>query len=636
MHHRREIDGLRAIAVLPVILFHAGFAAFSGGFVGVDVFFVISGYLITSILLEEKSAGTFSIVQFYERRARRILPALFVVLATCIPFAWAWLLPPDTKTFALSIASVALFISNIFFANQSGYFDAAAELNPLLHAWSLSVEEQFYLLFPLGLTLAWRWGKTVVTAALLACAIASFALAQREAQDGAAAAFYMLSTRAWELLTGALVACVLERRPQAAPGRATGPGLWVSQSLSLLGVLMIGGSIVMLDRHTPFPGVHALWTVAGTSLVLAFATSSTFVGRVLSSRLLVGIGLISYSAYLWHQPLLAFARLREGSQPSALLMGSLSAAALLLAYGTWRFIENPLRDRSRFARRTVLTWAAAGCLGFVAIAGVALETNGLAFRLPGDQQRLLSFTDTKVTAALQLDGYRMGVCLLEPRQDAGEFGASCRGSGARGTVLVWGDSHAAALAYGLRQSGASVSQYTASACPPLMDVRVRGRPHCASVNLFVAQQLATLAPSAVLLHARWRAYGEQDPVAHIGRTIELVRQVLPSAALIVVGPVPQWDPTLPDYLVRQGVGLDGELFAVTPLLEDLSAIDAALGSEVTRRGVRYVSPIRSLCSEGRCLAIVDQDGQKAPLVWDYGHLTAGGAAFLAARLALQH
>lgn len=204
--YRREVDGLRAVAVVPVMLFHAGFQEFGGGFVGVDVFFVISGYLITTIILGELKRGSFSIATFYERRARRILPALFFVMAMCIPFAWCWLLPSDMEEFAKSLRAVSIFGSNILFAQKSGYFDTAAELKPLLHTWSLAVEEQFYVLFPLLLMLMWRFGKKWTVILLVLIAAASLGVAHGNVFDDPAATFFLLPTRVWELALGSFVA----------------------------------------------------------------------------------------------------------------------------------------------------------------------------------------------------------------------------------------------------------------------------------------------------------------------------------------------------------------------------------------------------------------------------------------------
>jgi peptidoglycan/LPS O-acetylase OafA/YrhL len=206
MNYRKEIDGLRALAVIPVILFHAGFTTFSGGFVGVDVFFVISGFLITSIILKEIEAGTFSILNFYERRARRILPELFLVMLVCLPFAWLWLLPDDIRDFSKSVVKLTEFISNIYFYKQTGYFDTANELKPLLHTWSLAVEEQYYLFFPLLLLITWRFGKLFVFVTLTLILLSSLFYAQYIVYSEPSAAFYLLPSRFWELLVGALVA----------------------------------------------------------------------------------------------------------------------------------------------------------------------------------------------------------------------------------------------------------------------------------------------------------------------------------------------------------------------------------------------------------------------------------------------
>jgi peptidoglycan/LPS O-acetylase OafA/YrhL len=222
MDYRPEIDGLRALAVLPVILFHAGFETFSGGFVGVDVFFVISGYLITTIILKELEQDDFSIARFYERRARRILPALFLVMFVCIPFAWLWLLPDDMQRFSQSLVAVSTFVSNLLFWQESGYFDTAAELKPLLHTWSLAVEEQYYVLFPLFLVLVWPFGKRWILVLLALGAVLSLSLAEWGSFRRPAATFYLLPTRGWELLLGALIAFYLSKDNRLKAAGVTG------------------------------------------------------------------------------------------------------------------------------------------------------------------------------------------------------------------------------------------------------------------------------------------------------------------------------------------------------------------------------------------------------------------------------
>lgn len=364
MDYRREIDGLRALAVVPVVLFHAGSPIPGGGYVGVDVFFVISGYLITSIILADLKCGRFSILNFYERRARRILPALFVLVLVCFPVAWLCLLPDDMQDFTQSLAAVSLFISNLLFLQESGYFDAAAELKPLLHTWSLAVEEQYYLIFPAVLVLVWRLQRKWVFPLLASIAASSLLLAQWASHNHPEAAFYLLPTRAWELMAGGLAALHHSRHPKAHPRRnfrEVGSGL---------GILLILYAMTAYDRRLPFPN-FALLPVCGAVLVILLADKDTLVGKFLGLRIMVGIGLVSYSAYLWHHPLFAFARHASTPEPGAALVSLLAAASFGVAYLSWRFIETPFRSRVQFSRRQILLYSIVGsfCILWIGLAG---------------------------------------------------------------------------------------------------------------------------------------------------------------------------------------------------------------------------------------------------------------------------
>ena len=257
MQYRREIDGLRAVAVLPVILFHAGFGVFSGGYVGVDVFFVISGYLITSILISELEQGNFSILRFYERRARRILPALFFVMLACLPFAYMWMLPSQLEEFAQSIFAVSLFLSNWLFWSQTGYFGTAAELKPLLHTWSLAVEEQYYLLFPILLLSLWRYGRRSVLGFVVVVALLSLLLSEWGWRNEPDINFFFTFSRFWELLAGSICAFL-----------TVGRTLKSNNVLSAIGLAAIVVSIFAFDDNTPFPSVYALVPVVGTALII--------------------------------------------------------------------------------------------------------------------------------------------------------------------------------------------------------------------------------------------------------------------------------------------------------------------------------------------------------------------------------
>jgi peptidoglycan/LPS O-acetylase OafA/YrhL len=388
MKYRAEIDGLRALAVLPVILFHAGFEWFSGGFVGVDVFFVISGYLITTILIQDLENNCFSIVNFYERRARRILPALFFVMAACIPFAWLWLLPNDLKDFGQSLIAVSTFSSNIFFWLESGYFATAAELKPLLHTWSLAVEEQYYILFPIFLMLTWRLGLKWILILLSIFFLVSLGIAQWGAYNRPSAAFFLLPTRGWELLVGAFAAFYLKYNTHLKSHT-------VNQVLSLLGFGMIVYSIIAFDKTTPFPSLYALIPTIGTGLLILCAVPKTFIHKLLSLKIILGIGLISYSAYLWHQPLLAFTRHRLLGEASDLILIIVCIAALVMGWFSWRFVEKPFRSKTKVSSRSIFKFSITFTLFFSLIGLWLNHINGALKYYPKEKQAVLeSFINT--------------------------------------------------------------------------------------------------------------------------------------------------------------------------------------------------------------------------------------------------
>lgn len=373
--YRPEIDGLRAIAVVPVIFFYAGFEVFQGGFIGVDIFFVISGYLITSILISEISDGTFSILNFYERRARRILPALFLVMMCCLPFAWIWMQAREFNDFAQSFVAVSFFASNILFWRQSNYFSAAAEEKPLLHTWSLAVEEQFYILFPLFLLLALRFGRNPTFWAVAGMAGVSLALAEWGSRNYTIASFYLLPTRAWELFAGSLAALYLQGR-QAHN----------SNLLAVLGLLTILVSIVVFDKHFPLPSLLIGLPVLGTVLIILFTRGNT-VAHLLGASPFVSIGLISYSVYLWHQPLLAFARVRTEQHP---LIGAhvlFGLASFPLAYLSWKYVEAPFRSRHRTSRRGIARFSVLAIVAPASIGAVMIANDGLPSMTPGRSRR---------------------------------------------------------------------------------------------------------------------------------------------------------------------------------------------------------------------------------------------------------
>ncbi len=457
MKYRPEIDGLRALAVIPVILFHAGLEAFSGGFVGVDVFFVISGFLITTIILSEKERGTFSLLNFYERRARRILPAMFLVMLACLPAAWLWLTPLDMEDFSKSLAAVSIFSSNILFWHESGYWEVASELKPLLHTWSLAVEEQYYVLFPLFLMAMWRFRRRWIFSSFMMIAAVSLLAAQWGSYRHPEATFFLLPTRAWELAIGAGIAFYFLYRPHAIHTRPFRKPY--NEILGLLGLLMIAWSVFALDKTVPFPGFHALPATVGTGLIILFSSPQTLVGRLLGTRLLVGIGLTSYSIYLWHFPLIVFARHRSLTEPGEMLLLSLALLSLPLAWLSWRYVERPFRQKDVTSRKTIFIFSLAGSVFFMAIGLAGILNQGWPGRL--DERFAGLMPEKTKNRECEAEKFQAGrQCELVP--------------GKKRLAFLIGDSHAGSISRELQtafaEQGIGLWHIVQTGCPPVKDV----------------------------------------------------------------------------------------------------------------------------------------------------------------------
>lgn len=440
MKYRSEIDGLRALAVLPVILFHAGFEQFSGGFIGVDVFFVISGYLITTIIIADMDQQKFSITDFYERRARRILPALFFMMLICLPFAWFWLLPSDLKDFGQSLIAVTAFISNIMFWLDLGYFDTAAELKPLLHTWSLAVEEQYYILFPVFLLFTWRLGFKWIIAFLGIIFIVSIGIAHYSTTNPVhpkilSGAFFLLPTRVWELLIGVFIAFYLAQKKHIISNK-------INQGLSLLGFGMVISSIFIFNDQTPFPSFYTLIPTIGTGLLIISAVPQTLVHRILSLSIIVNIGLISYSAYLWHQPILAFSRYKLPGGIEELYLVLLCTLVFIIAYISWRWVEKPFRNRAKVTRKKVLGFSVLGISSFFLI-GFMLSKD-----IVTSPNNLPNIPYTSLGDKIEQNG---PICEAAVNKKISESFSYCYFGSMRGdkSVLLFGDSHSASISYEL-------------------------------------------------------------------------------------------------------------------------------------------------------------------------------------------
>ncbi|MEM5493506.1 acyltransferase family protein [Hoeflea sp. AS16] len=492
MKYRAEIDGLRALAVVPVILFHAGFELFGGGFVGVDIFFVISGYLITTILVEDIENKRFSIVKFYERRARRILPALFFVMLVCIPFAWMWMIPSEMKDFSKSLVAVSLFASNILFWKQTGYFAADSDEKPLLHTWSLAVEEQYYLLFPVFLIFAWRFGKNRVFWTIVAMAAVSLMLSEWGWRSKSSANFYLAHTRAWELFAGSISAFVVQRR-----------GVQHNNVFAITGLAAIVFSIFAYDERTPFPSVYALVPVLGVVLLILYAQKDTLPAKLLSTRAFVGVGLISYSAYLWHQPLFAFARIRLLGETTDLIMLTLSALSILLAFLSWRYVEKPFRADAITTRRHIRIGTLTGFIAFVSIGLVGIQQDGFGQRL----DKFAGWSEFQDIASVGSTH-----CHNAGRRTAAQLRQAdfCVIGEGEAEVAIIGDSHAGALfeaANGyLIDSKKSAIAASGGYCAPLLNGFEAGDGCNEVMELAINHAISSQTIKTIIIAAEWANY----------------------------------------------------------------------------------------------------------------------------------
>jgi peptidoglycan/LPS O-acetylase OafA/YrhL len=499
MKYRKDIDGLRSLAVVPVLFFHAGFSLFSGGYIGVDIFFVISGFLITQILLRELTEDRFSILRFYQRRARRILPALFSILLVTTLFA-ALIIPPELfREYGQSLVSVGVFASNIFFYQETGYFGFTAEKMPLLHTWSLAVEEQFYIFVPPLLFLLYRLGLSALGIAFAVLSLISLCWSQyllSDQQQGSS--FFLIMSRTWELLAGSLIAIYQLDKKKVSQSFA--------QGASLLGFVLIAGSMFLYQPHTPFPGVSALLPVLGTFLIISFCRQGTLVFQVLSLAPMVWIGLISYSLYLVHQPVFALSRFLSVAEPTASVFAGLILLSILLAYGNYRYVEKPLRQPERFSERFILLAGATGCAVVVLIGLFIHFKQGLPERY-GVVPVARSIQPSPMRAKCHAEGVNLSAA------------NACQLNGPHfDNWAVLGDSHGVELAYELSKrldtSGVGLTQYTLSSCPPALLHKLK-MPGCSKWQQEVLELItANNAVSTVVLIFRSSAFISGKNIKH--------------------------------------------------------------------------------------------------------------------------
>jgi peptidoglycan/LPS O-acetylase OafA/YrhL len=655
MRYRPDIDGLRALAVLPVVLFHAGFSWFGGGYIGVDVFFVISGFLITSLIAEEIREERFSLISFYERRIRRIFPALFaVILFSCIA-ALGLYFPLQFVDFTKSILATTIFASNMYFWRSSGYFEGPTHEFPLLHTWSLSVEEQFYIVFPLLLIIIHRWSKQRWIMWLALIAIVSFALSVWGITNKPRATFYIAPTRAWELLLGSLLA--LRAFPQIQD-RLT------RELSSIAGLGLIAWSIFAFTADTPFPGINALFPCVGAALLIHSGESGPTAARdFLCTKPLVFIGLISYSLYLWHWPLLVFAESWKIDKLTEFDKIAVIGLSFLAAVLSWKFVEMPFRKRGGFITKKILFSTAACTMAFAVVFGVlALSFNGWPGRFPALANEIASYTLSK--------NARTPDCLggLERKNWIPVTNACHYGANVAARYAVWGDSHADGMVNAIgkvaeRHNEAALF-FGLIACPPILGINRMNSDYardgnCAKYNDQVAQFLiGNDKIDTVILVARYALYIEGGTVDfgpvqdranaylitnedasvndlpgrkalfRIQLTETINRLVKAGKRTVLVYPVPETGYNIPTALARLVVtGKDPNEFTRPKdffLRRQQFVFDVLDGLGNSSQIIR-IHPHRALCDDKNC--IVYSDGK--PLYHDENHLSLAGVERIA-------
>ena len=641
MRYRPDIDGLRALAIVAVVLYHCRFGVFAGGFVGVDVFFVISGYLIAALIYGPMQEGRFSFAEFWERRIRRIFPMLAIMLAVTSVFVVLILFPADLRRYASSLAASAAFVSNFEFFSEAGYFDTDAGQKPLLHTWSLGAEAQFYLVFPPVLYALRKLDRTRLLQIFGVLAAASFALSLWAVAGAPAFAFYLLPARLWELLLGVMLSIARPRAPQNA---------LAANGLAMAGLGLIGWSVFTLSSDSSFPGAAAVPPCIGTALVIyAGLSERSLANRLLGMQPFVFVGLISYSLYLWHWPVLALARYYAFGELTVAETGIAVAFCVVLSVLSWRFIEQPVLRRTWIREPSRLMRFSAASAFVLALAGGGVGiADGLPQRFPAEIRNILAVSEERPEA--------LALC-FNPSLDSIRAGQICRigGNADEPTFLLWGDSHAESLAPSIAGSALRrdrVGRYAArGSCPPLLGVTSSRGTGCrdfaeAVVTLAIATEI-----DQVFLAAYWTDYAEGASLAPGGghvfltdddvvtgsiegnhtvfragleRTVKALTEA--NIQVVLIGPVPEVAWPVPETLARiTARGSDADIRTGRAAYLTRSAfVFETFQAMREKYGASLLRPDSVLCGSAKCEIV--RDGH--PLYRDAHHLSTHGAGLI--------
>lgn len=607
--YRADIDGLRAISILAVVGFHAFPQWVSGGFIGVDVFFVISGFLISGIIFSNLEKNSFSYYEFYVRRIKRIFPALILVLIASYIVGWYTLLPSEYKQLGKHIAAGAGFISNLALWNEAGYFDTASDTKPLLHLWSLGVEEQFYIFWPLLLGLVWKYRLNFLVITLL-IAIASFSANAITAASNPVADFFSPFTRFWELMIGGVLAYITLHKPHLIPRN--------TNVQSIIGLLLIATAIFSINKEMPFPGWRALLPTIGAFLIISAQPTAWTNHYLLGNRVMVFIGLISYPLYLWHWPILSFLRIYGTGTPSTPTRIAAIIIAFILAWLTYYLVEKRLRFGPHGKRKSVILLILIALVGFIGFN--TYWRNGLGFRIFKMIPELAG--TTRYTSTF----WREHQCFLG---DGEQFSNVCMET-KRPLFFIWGDSHAAALYPGFKEMQSKyqfgIAQYTKGSCKPFMGDGDVPDPECTRINRTIFSLIKKVSPDYVLLHAYWTGL---DNLKKLKVTVDALKNS-GVKSIILIGPDPRWN----DELARLIFAYYRKHHTRPPLRMTennaiaLRPLDIAMRNFANQEGVKYFSSLDNLCNQDGCLIRTSVSSMNI-MTTDDNHLTPEAAAYQA-------
>lgn len=624
-----EIDGLRALAVTMVILYHFRFNSLPvpGGFLGVDIFFVISGFVITRKIFFDLRGSRFKILEFYRSRLVRLYPAFFITLVTTSVFAATILLPDELSDYVQSYLSSIGLVSNFFFWRTTGYFNPSVDFLPLIHIWSLSVEEQYYLIFPFVILFLFKSRKSprIFFGFLF---ITSLTLSLALIHQYPVATFYLLPFRIWEFVLGSLIAIILQEREALI--KAGDIKIEILSILCLIAVVLpqINPSNFFTDEpYSQFIVVLAF------GILLLLIPRTNYLNHVLNFRALQSLGLTSYSVYLVHQPILALWRHTTSGELSELEKVFSLILTLAFGYGLTFWIEKPLRKIyiEKQGNRFLLNGFMASALIFLAVGGILVSSIGTFKKYSNEQESILAFKSVS-----NQPNYDYGKCFLGGRNVAQDFSSECVGkAGEQRSTLLIGDSHAAMIANGLKSRVEKLSRLSFTGCFALAPTKILPA-HCNSVFRYELEVIERLKPDKIVLAGNWlngtfrTKYGEDALISSISHTVQVIHKISPKSIIFIVGNSPQWSPDLPSVLVRQNIPLkDGEMI-FTPDFAPMMALDQSIKASIKDGRVIFVDILGNLCTtDGFCQAVGQHNGKIEPYAFDDSHTTNFGSTALA-------